>query len=486
MNKSHIYLLGALLASVGMVWFYNTQNLISQPQSPPPRVHKETDAPSPAPLNSHETKPSGFAETGKPKITTPEIESSQFAGSEQSKANQIIKYFNSGKYADALAMAQQWLKQGDHTPQFMQWLNRHIPVLETSLGWQLVQTGQCQLALNHFENSIQLQSIPETHKGLAYCYYKLKQLDNAEDSVVQFINSGQIDPNISLIYADILESKDRFEEATEVLDKLKDQGAMNPQIKGRIDSMRAKLAESYRQNTLDSGHFKISYRTPDHDLLATIAHNTLESALQEFIDIWQLQYPEETIEVLLYPANKFGHLVSYGPQWASGLYDGRLRIQVKPNVLQDPHAQDFQRLLRHELVHALIAEQVDHREMPYWFNEGIAMLLECPQGCKEPANSEISLGGKFLPIETFETKFVELSKENAALVYQQSLHIVHTLIKSRADTDPNIITNILRSLRPSSSLESNGLIEPARMDFATLYQKSANRWELLHQAHSGN
>ena len=82
-------------------------------------------------------------------------------------------------------------------------------------------------------------------------------------------------------------------------------------------------------------------------------------------------YPAEALTVILYTDKQFQD-ITRAPAWAGGGYDGRIRLAVN-GALRTPAALD--RVVRHELVHAMIAH-IAPRNVPTWINEGLASVLE--------------------------------------------------------------------------------------------------------------
>src|SRR5690606_32515263 len=106
--------------------------------------------------------------------------------------------------------------------------------------------------------------------------------------------------------------------------------------------------------------------------------DNLEASLTHFVERYGFRAPVAPIEVVLYPADHFSGMVPGGPSWAEGIFDGRLRIPIREEMLLGNRSGLLQ-VLRHELVHALFSSMNDSRAMPSWFDEGIAQLLSCQE-----------------------------------------------------------------------------------------------------------
>ena len=77
------------------------------------------------------------------------------------------------------------------------------------------------------------------------------------------------------------------------------------------------------------------------------------------------------IDVVLYSPEQF-KTVTRLPAWAVGIYDGRIKVPLGGTSAS---ADDLERVLEHELVHAIVAA-IAGPTVPAWLNEGLATALE--------------------------------------------------------------------------------------------------------------
>ncbi|MCZ6598242.1 MAG: peptidase MA family metallohydrolase [Planctomycetota bacterium] len=127
------------------------------------------------------------------------------------------------------------------------------------------------------------------------------------------------------------------------------------------------------------------------------------------------------LRVVLYDRADFDTLTGLG-DWAGGVFDGVLRITVED---LETERSRWQRILRHELVHAFVRE-VGGRDVPGWLNEGLAQLLEGDVKV-EQARRSLS-GAEFFPLERLRASLATWQrKEDIALAYAQSLALVEHL-----------------------------------------------------------
>lgn len=100
----------------------------------------------------------------------------------------------------------------------------------------------------------------------------------------------------------------------------------------------------------------------------------LEGSYQEFGELfgrWPVESGRPKIRVVLYRRAGFHEATGIG-HWAVGLYDGTIRVPVE-NLGREK--DELARVLRHEIVHAFVAES-GGSNVPGWLNEGLAQWLE--------------------------------------------------------------------------------------------------------------
>jgi hypothetical protein len=159
----------------------------------------------------------------------------------------------------------------------------------------------------------------------------------------------------------------------------------------------------------------------------------------------------------------------HGPLWIQAIFDGRIRIPLSNT--NERQVQVLKRTVRHELIHALLAQASSHRPLPPWFNEGVAQLLECQGSC---ALGLMRTHEAFLDAETFQRSFIGLDQRRAHRAYQQSLWLIHILIQSKGR---QAIAQLIEGLRHIPSTESNQILKLLGTNFRELYILARGQWE---------
>lgn len=138
-------------------------------------------------------------------------------------------------------------------------------------------------------------------------------------------------------------------------------------------------------------------------------------------------YPTETLTVILYTNREFQD-ITRSPSWAAGGYDGRIRIAVGGAL----EAQDLDRVVTHELVHAIVASAAPRR-IPVWLNEGLATRLESSD--QSWVDAAIRNAGTIVPLESLANGFGGFDEQRALVAYAESAVAAEILC---AKLGPNI------------------------------------------------
>jgi len=171
------------------------------------------------------------------------------------------------------------------------------------------------------------------------------------------------------------------------------------------------------------------------------------------------------IEVILYPQSAFKS-VSGGPDWAEGIFDGRMRIPVG-----DGPTNRLELVLKHELVHALFSVATDGRNLPSWLDEGLAQWLSCQPNCgpyRYPVNPADFLGEAALT-----TRYTSLNAANARHAYQQSLFLIFVIENEFGDTS---LRDIVSQMPKAKDFSGDSLLQVLPLSFAELTKLAKRHW----------
>lgn len=190
-------------------------------------------------------------------------------------------------------------------------------------------------------------------------------------------------------------------------------------------------------------HFRVLFEGPVDQSLARRAVEILEASYQRIGDALRF-YPTQSIDVVLYTTQQFRD-ITRGPAWASGLYDGRIRLPVKGALDQ---LDELERVLAHEYMHALIAG-VARLGVPVWVNEGLAVVHE-PGGIAD-AERIVASSRSRPKLSELHDSFTGLPASAARMAYAQSAVAARALLDVRG---PSAVVMLLRDLGAGAPFET--------------------------------
>lgn len=400
-------------------------------------------------------------------------ETANFTPSEADLMRKIHAHFATGDFVGALKLADDETLVDARSVAFQKWINEQMPTLLTGAGWSRLKLGDCEEATTYLRRAEVLRRAPETAKGLAVCYFKLRNLASAREQFTYYLEKQGDDQQMRVLYADTLESEGRYDDAVRALETAAISLPDDQALKQRLTSMRGKAKESLSQLIETSQNFRLSYHAGDHEDLVSGVLETLEAALSDYMDQYDFRLPPSPIEVILYPAEDFKAVVSYGPDWAEGLFDGRIRIPVRQG-LGAGGIRDLELVLRHELVHALLALMSDGRQIPPWFDEGLAQRLSCAKRGLCGRFEFPPTPGAFLAVPSFLSPYTAFTAVKASRAYRQSLYLILVLEHVAGD---EAMKRIIGKVGPSTDLSSDSLLAPVNLTFASLQATAAREWK---------
>jgi len=457
-------------AFAGLVFYFFNVGGDAVP-APSPTVLSSPTAPLQS--NATTTSPANVLQTTP---TSPDQQlTSQFSDQDKIALASLMAKFNTGDYLGALAVADTASVNPRLTMTFQSWLRAQMPPLLISAGWIKIKLGDCDEGVRLLSRAEGFQRAPEISKGLAYCHQKLGNIAAADEHFQTYLEQTPRDAEMLMLYADTLESQARFTEAVQTLETAaaKSDEDQRKMIEQRLAAMRLRSNESRAQTTDTSRNFTLTYRIGDHDDAAGIVLETLEQAIDEYVEDYGYKEPPARLEVILYPFEQFRGIVAGGPEWAEGAFDGRLRIPIKTAEIRHREYRFLKTVLRHELVHALNALLTGGRTLPPWFEEGMAQRLSCARtGCG--AFRYPPTPGTFLPEASFASPYITLDSVAAGQAYRQSLFLIYSLEAAKSGDDT--LRNLIKNLGTTGALDPDTILEPSGFTFSSLHKQAVAWW----------
>lgn len=204
-------------------------------------------------------------------------------------------------------------------------------------------------------------------------------------------------------------------------------GGQDPALLRRLARSRDELAVARGQRSLSSENFAIFAEPAVPEALLRRAADELEAAHRAQSAFFGAPLAKRQV-VVLYGGRAFFALASV-PDWVSGVYDGKIRVALRPNVEDSPALSG---VLAHELAHALM-RQVSGDRAPGWLHEGLAQWLEGRRVSRGEVRSEMRRHAA-RSIEELEERFPgAMDRAEARALYMQSLSLVEYLASVRGE-----------------------------------------------------
>jgi len=187
--------------------------------------------------------------------------------------------------------------------------------------------------------------------------------------------------------------------------------------------------------------FRVLFEGREEQALARQATDLFHTAFRRICQRLG-EYPTTTIVAVLYTEKQFRD-ITRAPAWSAGEYDGRIRVPVAGAL---DHPELFERVLTHELTHAIVANIAPHG-VPVWLNEGLAQHFE--DANPDAARRRMKALGRWIPLAYLERSFMRLSGYEVQAAYDESLLAVNVILER-----PGFIwTKLLHELEQSRSFE---------------------------------
>jgi hypothetical protein len=289
------------------------------------------------------------------------------------------------------------------------------------VGWQALRDGEAERALSSFREALTLRpGDPTLHIGVGVAEHILGREDEARKSLERAL---KIDPRLSVastLLGEIAYRQGDVDTAIRVYEDAISRNVGDARMKARLEEWRKEASMHRGFESRNDDRFSVMFEGPAEEQLATRATTVLTAAF------WRIgkglgQYPSNSISVVLYTQKQFRD-ITRAPDWSAGLYDGRIRIPVRG---AEQNLASFDRVLTHELTHAMIAN-VAPRGVPTWLHEGLAQHFE--QADAAAAERRFRATRLFIPLTDLEGGFTELNGSAAVIAYDESFIVVRTLL----------------------------------------------------------
>jgi tetratricopeptide (TPR) repeat protein len=316
-------------------------------------------------------------------------------------------------------------------------------------GWKLLQSGDSGRAAGMFAEALSMQ--PDNPVLLFGAGVAAHLQGRNQDASARLRRALDVNPGLtqaSLLLGQIAYHEGNIADAIATYEKAQRYAPDHPELATMLKAWRADADANSQFVERRFDRFRVMFQGRTDKVLAARATEILESAF------WRIgkvlgSYPSDPIVVMLYTEKQFRD-VTQAPEWAAGLYDGRIRIPAA-GAAQSP--QLFEQVLVHELTHAMIAG-IAPRGVPAWIHEGLARHFEGDNVAV--AQRRLKTFG-VIPLRYLENGYSDFTAAQAILAYDQSLVVVETLLR-RPGMDWNALFRALsESHRTEYTFDNFGL-----------------------------
>lgn len=295
----------------------------------------------------------------------------------------------------------------------------------TDTGWRLIKGGEYRRAADIFTEASALAPADASLLiGLGVSQHLMVRDDEA---AATFQKALALDPAATQAHkflGDIYDQRGEIDTAVRHYEIAARQDPNDAGIKGRVLAARRAAVAEAELDRLFSAHFVVKFhRSTDRAAANTVA-DRLETVYRT-IGTQMSYFPASRVVVVLYPREQFQRATA-SPEWAQGLFDGRIHLAVE-RVAGDRAAAEA--TLRHEYTHVVV-HRLSGGQAPAWLNEGLALYMERgpdAAGSWERETRSIQAGER-PPLAALHRSFLELPPNDASLAYAESYAATRALV----------------------------------------------------------
>lgn len=338
-------------------------------------------------------------------------------------------------------------------------------------GWTLIRSGDYHRAVQAFSEASALA--PADVSPLIGLGVSQHLLARDEQAAVAFRKALALDPRESQAHKFLGDIHDQRGETEAALRHYEMAARLDPNdagIKGRVLAARRAAAAEAGLDRLFSAHFAVKFRRSTDRAVAGAVADRLEGIYRTVGAQWSY-FPTSRVIVVLYPRGQFQEAAS-GPDWAQGLFDGRIHLPVE-RVTGDPISADA--VLRHEYMHVVV-HRLSGGQAPAWLHEGLALYVERgPEADRAwERESRLIRAGERPPLAALHRSFLELPPGDAALAYAESYGAVRALLERYGTARVRRLLESL-SLMPDFAEAFESLFHERYSDFDVTWATALNR-----------
>jgi hypothetical protein len=319
-------------------------------------------------------------------------------------------------------------------------------------GWKMLERGEGPRAARLFAEALALE--PDNPVLLFGAGTAAHLAGRPNDATTHLRRALEHNPTLtaaSLLFGEIAYAEGDVALAITTYEKALQYAPDNPHLTKRLASWRtdADVHRDFEERRFD--RFRVMFQGRADEALAAQATEMLNAAF------WRIgaklgAYPSDSVVVMLYTERQFRD-ITQAPEWAGGVYDGRIRV---PAAGATRSLQSFERVLTHELVHAMIANAAP-RGVPAWLHEGLAQHFEGDDPQAARRRLQATGRGGMIPLRSLEGSFGRLGAAGAQVAYDESLVAADVILQRPGFSWTRLFRALSENDRTEHTLESFGI-----------------------------
>jgi tetratricopeptide (TPR) repeat protein len=289
-------------------------------------------------------------------------------------------------------------------------------------AWAALERGDASRAASLFREALERNPhSPVLHYGAGWSAYVLGRHDAAISALKRALEFDAKFVQAAALLGTVAYANSDLDLAIRSMEKAAALAPNDGRIRQQLDRWRKESDVHATLNERTGLRFRVLFEGTQQQALGDRVSRVLESSY------WTIgkalnTYPGEALTVVLYTNKQFQD-ITRAPAWAGGGYDGRIRLPVG-GALRTPATLD--RVVRHELVHAMIAH-VSQRNIPTWVNEGLASVFESDD--RSWARQVLSKATEVFALSDLDGGFGHLNGAEASIAYAESAIAAEILVE---------------------------------------------------------
>ncbi|MFZ5572320.1 MAG: peptidase MA family metallohydrolase [Thermodesulfobacteriota bacterium] len=389
------------------------------------RIEKKAKRPDAGPQAKAASDSQGLAASRQEKRIQPPDVPAAGATDDQATALQLVR---EGRYRQALETGERAYAASSDPKA----ASRNMAELHTRYAVHLRKTGMLDKAREQVEAALQYQpedpALLKMSAGidldLAATRFAARDYDAAAGCLQRAARMDPDNHRIYLLHGQIAYAQNEFTDAHYYWRKTLNLDPGNTLAAHYLQRLDQDHQAEKSLAVAESGVFIVKFQGSKRQSVADEAVKILEQARSTVGAALDL-YPDEKMVVIVYPPSDLRKL-GYLPDWAAGLYDGKIRFP------EDLFEGDYvTAILYHEYTHAVV-HGLGGPNVPLWLNEGLAeymarpmkpesLLAERSQLLKSAADS-----GRLFPLR----HLTHLNLSGLSAMNRKSIHLVYAQSES--------------------------------------------------------